>query len=670
MFANYGFNAAMNVLGLNGMDHVISVMMSGRERGAVNKFLMKSLHRVAGSDPDSVSDTYDLTDTMQYLDAGVAMIRGQVSLTSVLAAAGVFAALGLGGDDEEDRRRKARARHQKVAYLFDPMDIANDFRNGDVLFLENVPFISSFFQVTGDDNGETGRAMAQMNFITKALLSPALGFAKFMSSGNTSDIVAGFEDALTSLPLVNTMMWGETLDTFDALASEAKAHQDTGTSNGELVGWSYLFKGVMVMERFLFENAFVNEVYQSVDKYDRDNWAKVAQENGSLTRDGSGETERAGELTAIQGDTEEETFNEDGTVNYKYTTASDDEAAINAMGEKRFGVGLLSKLASTVVPGMTSAWRYDQAVKQRTFTKEEFTADEGYALVMGLQSGMSADELLGENGDATLTQKYLSADTRKEVLAMIKTTIRDKGEKAGLNDYQINKNISTVLYGDSTNPDSIAAADILWGNYEWKDVIPYKQTVRYNQLNTNYVEGPDGKFYATGVLRHDFANFFATNVLGLSRYIESRDSNLGTDEKLNMVDRLAGINTGLRGLERIETMTADELQAAEDAAKAEEAAAEGEDKDKDEKDDDSSSNKKRGWVNYGRRGYGRRGYSRRGGVGGGGGGYAAKLNAPDAVRNPYGNDVRGAYLDTISPRRSTIRRERTDSEKGRLKPWQ
>ena len=669
MFATYGFNATMNVLGLNGLDHVVSVFMTGSERGAVNKFLMKSLYKMSGQDPADVSEEYDLRDTLQYMDAGVAMIRGQVSLTSILAVAAVFAALGMGGEDDEDRKRRARARYQGVAYLYDPLDIANDFRNGDVIFLENLPFgLGSIFQVTGDDeNGEGARSMAQMNFITKALLSPSLGIARFMSSGNPSDIVAGFEDALMALPLVNTMMWGESLETFDALIQEADRHQASGTNGSELVAWSYVLKAVSVLERYMFENAFVNEVYQSLDRYDRDNWAVPAQENGTLNRDWQGETERSRMLTPNQGDSETETFNEDGSVNYSYVTATDEQAAINALGEKRFGVGLVSLLASKVVPGMTSAWRYDQAVKQRTYTKNEFTAEEGYALVLALQTSGVTPELQEE-----LNTKFMSGETRAEVQAMIQSTVETNGQKAGLNSYQINKNVSIALYGDPNNAYSVGALDILWGNYQWKDVINSEGTVRYNQLNTNYVEGPDGQFYATGVARNSIGNFVVANTLGLSRFLEARDTGLGNDEVLNTIDRIAGINTGRRGLEKVVTDSEETLAAAEEAAK--EAAKKSKDDDKDDeksKDKDNDGNSGgRGGYGYRRRGYSRRGYSRRGGGGGGGGGYATKLNAPDPVRNPYGSDVRGAYLDTISPRRSTIRRERTDSEKGRLKPWQ
>ena len=85
----------------------------------------------------------------------------------------------------------------------------------------------------------------------------------------------------------------------------------------------------------------------------------------------------------------------------------------------------------------------------------------------------------------------------------------------------------------------------------------------------------------------------------------------------------------------------------------------------------------KGWKNYGRRGgwknYGRRGgwrsYGRRGG-GGGGGGSFTRLQAPERQQVPYSNDVDNISVSNPIIRRATIRRERIDSQKGRLNQWQ
>ena len=75
-----------------------------------------------------------------------------------------------------------------------------------------------------------------------------------------------------------------------------------------------------------------------------------------------------------------------------------------------------------------------------------------------------------------------------------------------------------------------------------------------------------------------------------------------------------------------------------------------------------------GWKNYGRRG-GWKNYGRRGG-GGGGGGSFTRLQAPERQQVPYSNDVSNISVSNPIIRRAKIRRERIDSQKGRLNQWQ
>ena len=55
---------------------------------------------------------------------------------------------------------------------------------------------------------------------------------------------------------------------------------------------------------------------------------------------------------------------------------------------------------------------------------------------------------------------------------------------------------------------------------------------------------------------------------------------------------------------------------------------------------------------------------------GGGGGYATRINAPQDNMVPYANSAQNVNASNPIIRRATIRRERSDSEKGRLKTWQ
>ena len=91
---------------------------------------------------------------------------------------------------------------------------------------------------------------------------------------------------------------------------------------------------------------------------------------------------------------------------------------------------------------------------------------------------------------------------------------------------------------------------------------------------------------------------------------------------------------------------------------------------------DGNGNAKRGsgWRNFGRRSgwrnFGRRSYGKRRGGGGGSSGQFTRLQAPQDNQVPYTNSAQNVNADNPIIRRATIRRERSDSDKGRLKPWQ
>ena len=58
------------------------------------------------------------------------------------------------------------------------------------------------------------------------------------------------------------------------------------------------------------------------------------------------------------------------------------------------------------------------------------------------------------------------------------------------------------------------------------------------------------------------------------------------------------------------------------------------------------------------------------GGGGGGGGSAARLQAPQDQQVPYANEIQNVNISNPIIRRASIRRERADSQRGRLNQWQ
>lgn len=198
-----------------------------------------------------------------------------------------------------------------------------------------------------------------------------------------------------------------------------------------------------------------------------------------------------------------------------------------------------------------------------------------------------------------------------------------------------------LWYGSSTNPTVVPLKDIVWS-----DKISYKQSSKYYQLNTTYVIGPDGNPWATGISRNALANL--AGMAPLQRYYTGDVGLPGTDGRLNSTDDVRGINTGMRALEKVDDSW--DIPSAEELANKNSGST-------------GQSYTPSQWQNYGRGGYG-------GGGGGGGGGSFTRLNPPQDSMIPYGNDIPNVNTSNPIIRRASIRRERVESQKGRLKPWQ
>jgi hypothetical protein len=229
----------------------------------------------------------------------------------------------------------------------------------------------------------------------------------------------------------------------------------------------------------------------------------------------------------------------------------------------------------------------------------------------------------------------------------------------GLDQTKATSRMKRLWFGPLDDPSIQGLGDILWS----KD-ISYSDTATYNQLNTTYVMGPDGRPWATGWTRDGIAG--ALGLKPLKRAYVSEQGATGTDNRLNTTDLVNGLNTGLRALELVDETrnipTDVEIgKKIEDAIK--EASAQT------YTPYDTSKTGGGGYGGYG--GYGYRSYG--GGYGGGGSGYFPDFTRMYALPNnisPYGNNI--PFINTSNPiiRRADVRRERVWSERGRLKQWQ
>jgi len=257
-------------------------------------------------------------------------------------------------------------------------------------------------------------------------------------------------------------------------------------------------------------------------------------------------------------------------------------------------------------------------------------------------------------GDPDLEKYYVSLDTRKAVQAEVMKELKAEGIKMGLTEYKAEQRMWDLWKGSATNPNTVAWKDVVWSQFNFENSIGYKEFDRYYQLNTTYTMGPDGKIWATGVKR----DFLAALTMAPLNGYNVGDIGLGVDGRLNSVDAVRGINTGMRALEKIN----ESFDAPPDEIAAAQAATNG-------YTPNAWQDFGNGWRNFGRGG----GWGGFGGFGGGGGGSKGtpfRVNAPQDNQIPYANDVPFSNVNNTIIRRASIRRERVENQKGRLKPWQ
>jgi hypothetical protein len=217
-----------------------------------------------------------------------------------------------------------------------------------------------------------------------------------------------------------------------------------------------------------------------------------------------------------------------------------------------------------------------------------------------------------------------------------------------------------IWYGNTfEDPNAKGLRDLVWS-----DEIPWTGKVTYNQLNTTFVMGPDGRPWATPFERQ---NLLQALGIPLPSTPLRNGEGISRDGRGNAVDEVYGINTGLMGLQRVEDQG--KLVPPKDEPKAFT-----EPRTKSDEEGGSGS----GWVDFGNgwKSYKRRGYTpykrRSYSSSGGSTGYPnfTRMYGLPSVKTPYANDI--PFINTSNPilRRANVRRERVWSERGRLNQWQ
>jgi hypothetical protein len=281
------------------------------------------------------------------------------------------------------------------------------------------------------------------------------------------------------------------------------------------------------------------------------------------------------------------------------------------------------------------------------------------ALFKGLMNGTITLE------DEEMRGIAITPEVRKEIERDFYTDMRREGMDLGLTSDQAKDRATRLMIGPIEDGTVMGFRDVLWSKE-----IPWTADLKYKQLNTTYVTGPDGFPWATGVKRGGAPGFggFASRFGGLKRPTIGLSDAITTDGRLNSVDQVHGVNTGLRGLVPLnstELIPTDWEQTKMILDKLE----------------DTGGGGGGSYVpnSNGGTGSGYGGYFYRGGGGGGYGGsskgysptiYWSRQPTLPRGTNVFGNLARNLFWNNANIRRTTIRRERYQSERGRLAQWQ
>jgi len=692
MFTRFNANMFLTLTGLHGMDQAAAMFFGGRQS-----------NWLTGARLDSKKDQSDKSDPkywdndtiIESLDLSRAFVRGAITQTGLMAMGMLAGGLSLGGEDEEERKRRRLATYLNTPYYHDPRKASNDFRWKDAIFLDNVPILDKIFM------DETKHSAVVPHWIIRQFTSPIVGMMRFFETGDVGELAHGFADAASVVPTSVLTVARQTWETQQLLAEAA---EDDELIVEKMNGTSQFFTNIVFMyERMLFENAFVNAMYQAVDDYDRNPWAIQATDGtGSILREeGTGNAIQTEALQQYQDEDASGTpYNKGG-----YAVRKNRDALLHQYSEGNLTAALILSILPWVQGKESTYLRGNMVTKKQRVNVGETPDEQMEALVfsaflgMGGQDSFTKEELIGaikqreqaanrrweqsaveaeadqwysrikdrplsiiENNKEVMTLDgkegvfnalaagviklddpaiagfHMTYPEREELAERITTDLVQEGVSFGLSLQSANYRMRRIWYGDGTNPTAPGLREILMDKR-----IPSEPYIEYDQLNVTYVLGPDGKPWATPFQRQK-----VLGALGLpvpQQIAPTIPGQTTLDKRGNVVDLVNGINTGLAAIAP-RPIQPDEEEF-KDIDKAVDAA-----------------EKKDYTIGGGRWGSGGSGYSNN-----------ARPYFQRMDRLPYGDSPRiqtPPMINTSNPiiRRASVRRERISSERGRLKQWQ
>lgn len=681
-FRNFAFSSAVNAMGGQAVDASFSILLQAAE------FKRAAIKRAQGD--ESVQVHNFLKDTFESADLADMVIRAGVSHTGLFMAALAMGSLGLTGEDEEERRRRRAEQLQGLGAFYNPLDIRNDFRNENTVWLEGLAdtgnpllaAIASWFEVETPD-GVPSRSPLELHWTLDFFVRPILGMTEFMQTGDFRDLADGFMSAMGSMPLINTNFMWEAYTTAEKLyTAGASENFDNADDVARSVG--FFIKAAATFERALFEFSFLNEIYVANDTYARNPWMMPkTNEFGQIDPDAQGNPQNTGVMV-------QSVDPETGNVIERPQTRDYIDGLLRSYTQNQATAGFIASLVSGFFgPNQgfgtgNSFWRQDMGIATQTIERDTLNMDDAEQLVMSIWDPYNNREVLSLEGEERLMASIMAGTLQasdpavqnvfltfeqREALSdrLLKNIFIEAVEVHGMDERAATEHMWEVWMGIPGKTEPLS--DVVWSNgaYAGENGISWDPTVQYQQLNTTWAIGPDGKSWATGIPRTALLGDQGVIPLPFSAYPGSRGraviGNLDVDGVLNSTDPVMNLNTGFRGLTRVNNNI--HIPDEQDIIDAINAATERVVESIDDLHGDLYSNDdyRRGFY-YPGTSYGR--------GGGGGGGYSQQAFMPfiNRMSNPYLDNIPSIYVNSINPRRSRVNRERFSSQRGRLNQQQ
>jgi hypothetical protein len=378
--------------------------LDGREKPG---FINKMDAHIRGQKPQDKQ--WDMSDVLEAVDLSRAFIRGGVTQTGLFAAALFASNLGLGGEDDEMRKRRKLAEYLNTPLFLDPREMQNDFLYADAIFVDQIPILGTLFKDTDMPEGEE-RSVIVPHWIIRQFTSPMMGTLRFLQTGDAMDIYRGFADAFSVMPNSVLRLWDEASETATLLFAQANEEDYEGnTAEAQSSVTKLLINAVAMYEKALIENSFINGLRNGADEYNRNPWLMPAtDETGNIIMR-EGRNDMPMRSKALESFRDPET----GEVREAYDTRSGMAGQAHAYAENNLTFSLLASLFTGQITSESSYLRNNMVVGETKITLPEVDRARIEATLLSAFEGMGGQQMLTfDEAVRKVKKKYEDANVR------------------------------------------------------------------------------------------------------------------------------------------------------------------------------------------------------------------------------------------------------------------